>query len=151
MKTRPNLLLVDDDLGAMSYVSMALEQAGYRVTQICTVADAIDFLKAYSQTVDGVILDVMLPLGRMSPPHPTADGLSGGNEVFRYLQSKHPGIPVLVLSNVSSGSMLKEFASSGSVQVAGKFDHSPFEIVDLIKSLVGSTRSGGDEEQSRKP
>ena len=90
MKTRPNILIVDDDLGAMRYVSIALEQAGYRVKQVCTVTEAIDFLVAYSQTLDGVILDVMLPSGRMSQRNSTADGLSGGQEVFGYLQSMHP-------------------------------------------------------------
>jgi CheY-like chemotaxis protein len=150
MKTRPNLLLVDDDLGAMRYISMALEDAGYRVTQVCTVADAIDFLKTYSQTVDGVILDVMLPLGRMFPTKQVADGMSGGNEVFRYLQSAHPGIPVLVLSSVSSESLLKEFASSDSVQVAGKLDHSPFDIVTLVNRLVGIIPSSRNKAQSEE-
>ncbi len=151
MKTKPILLIVDDDHKAMSYFVMALENSGYRVTQKCTASDAIDFLSAYSQTVDGVILDMMLPLGHVSPTWNADDEMFGGKEVYRYLQSTHPGIPILVLSNISSGRLLNEFPSSDTVQVAVKCEHSPFMIVDLINRLVGSTSSGGDEEHTRNP
>lgn len=146
MKARPRLLLVYDDLGAMRYVVMALQKAGYDVTLMWSVAEAIAFLKAYSQTVDGVILDVILRIGEVSPEDNDAEQLCGGNAVCGYLQTTHPGIPILVLSNVSSGRLLEQFAASDHVRVARRVDHTPSEIAAIVTSLVGSHRLDDDGE-----
>jgi CheY-like chemotaxis protein len=147
MKTRPRLLLVDDDLGAMTYVVMALEQAGYDVTQKSSVAEAIGFLREFSQTIDGVILDVMLPVGSRDS-ETEGFGREGGHAVFKCLQSEYPGIPILILSNVSSGNLLGNFTISEHVRVERKPDHTPFEIVAIVRSLVGAAHSGDDGRPS---
>lgn len=145
MKAKPHLLLVDDDRASMRYYVLVLEEAGYSVTQRRSVSDGIEYVKAYSPTIDGVILDLMLPLGCEAYSKESEFGLHGGLIVFRYLQAEHPGIPILVLSNTRSGEVLSAFTKSDSVQVEAKMNLIPSEIVSVMQRLVGSTR-GSDGE-----
>jgi CheY-like chemotaxis protein len=149
MKTRPRLLLIDDDLAAMCYYVKALEEAGYDVTQIPSVTEAISFMRDYSQAVDGVILDMMLPKGHCDFAGLDNEELHGGKAVLAYLQTVHPGIPVLILTNISHGELLGDFHSSDSIQIAHKFEHSPFEVVEKVKALVGWISSAGDVEKPK--
>jgi CheY-like chemotaxis protein len=149
MKTRPRILLIDDDRFAMSYVTKALQESGYEVTQKCTVSDAIEYMKMYSQSIDGVILDVILPTGLPDVEKNEGEERSGGLSVFEYLQSAHPGIPILILSNITNGTLLRQFQSGNHVKIAWKCDHPPFEVVALIKSLVGPSNSGIIDEDSK--
>ena len=138
MKKRPKILLVDDDIGAMAYFVEALEREGYDVVQEWSVSGALDFLRAYSQTIDGAILDVMLPVGSFECKAPDEEALCGGLAVFRYLQSHHPGIPILILTNISSGSLLEHFPETESIRVMNKCDCLPSEAASIVRSLVGA-------------
>ncbi|MCC6480061.1 response regulator [Sphingorhabdus sp.] len=58
-KTRPHILLVDDELSIRDPLARYLEKQGYRVTEAGNAASARDALKGYD--IDVVLLDIMMP------------------------------------------------------------------------------------------
>lgn len=58
-KTRPHILLVDDELSIRDPLARYLEKQGYRVTEAGNAARAREALKGYD--IDVVLLDIMMP------------------------------------------------------------------------------------------
>lgn len=81
-KTRPHLLLVDDEVSIRDPLARYLEKQGYRVTEAGNAAGARDKLKGYD--IDVVLLDIMMP---------GEDGLS----LTRYI-AENGGPPVILLT-----------------------------------------------------
>ncbi len=81
-KTRPHILLVDDELSIRDPLGRYLEKQGYRVTDAANAAAARDALKGYD--IDVVLLDIMMP---------GEDGLS----LTRHI-AENGGPPVILLT-----------------------------------------------------
>jgi two-component system, OmpR family, response regulator len=81
-KTRPHILLVDDELSIRDPLARYLEKQGYRVTEAGNAAKAREALKGYD--IDVVLLDIMMP---------GEDGLS----LTRFI-AENCGPPVILLT-----------------------------------------------------
>jgi two-component system OmpR family response regulator len=81
-KTRPHILLVDDELSIRDPLARYLEKQGYRVTEAGNAANAREALKGYD--IDVVLLDIMMP---------GEDGLS----LTRFI-AENGGPPVILLT-----------------------------------------------------
>jgi two-component system OmpR family response regulator len=81
-KTRPHILLVDDELSIRDPLARYLEKQGYRVTEAGNAAGAREALKGYD--IDVVLLDIMMP---------GEDGLS----LTRFI-AENGGPPVILLT-----------------------------------------------------
>ena len=122
-RSKPRVLLLDDDPSMQRLVSTLLQREGFRVDSFLTGREAIAALDAKNYAV--VLLDLMMP-------H------EGGITVIRHLESKKPDTlkRVLVLSG-SADSVI----DSVSEAVAGVV-HKPFEPSEL----VGNVRRIADGE-----
>ncbi|MBL9208886.1 MAG: response regulator transcription factor [Opitutaceae bacterium] len=123
------ILLVEDDVKTVDFVSKALTAEGYDVDD---VADGHEALRMLERTpYDGVVLDIMLT-GR--------DGLG----VLRQMRSKGNATPVLILSARNEVAEKVEGLDAGAEDYVAK----PFALVELVarvRALVrrsGSTRPG---------
>jgi DNA-binding response OmpR family regulator len=85
--TKPSVMLVDDDASLLDIVSMAMEDAGYRVV---TASDGVEALACMAQTdVDLVVSDVNMP---------QLDGFS----LVRRMRVLGNHVPVLLLTSRDS-------------------------------------------------
>lgn len=120
------VLLVEDDqmLAEMYQEKLAME--GY---QVILAQDGKVALKKAKQQPEVILLDIMMPE-------------LNGFEVLKELKQKMDtkNIPVIVLTNVGSESADsdKDLAISlGAESYLVKSYHTPDEVVDKIKSLIG--------------
>ncbi len=118
----------------MSYVTEELSRRGWCVEQRTTVTDALSYLASFAHLIEGVILDWMLPQGGESSDDDIE--LFGGRVVLAFLASKHPGIPVIVFTNVTRLHVAD--SDSSSVVVVNKIDYPPDEFCDLVARHFGN-------------
>ncbi len=83
-----SILLVDDNDSVRTAVAAFLEISGYRVLQAANGRQALDVSRGYSDGIDLVITDVVMPQ-------------MGGAEFVKQLVAKRPGINVIYMSGYS--------------------------------------------------
>lgn len=79
-----NILLVDTDSASIEVLAAILSKENHKVSQACDGESAIDFIE--NNDVDVLIADV-----RIQAPN--------GSEIFTYIKTKHPDIPVIIISS----------------------------------------------------
>jgi CheY-like chemotaxis protein len=137
MKKRSKLLLIDDDVECMRYLVERLQQSGCEIVTKNSVASALEYLDEFAHIIDGVILDMMLPMGTDEAAALSNDPASGGKMILDHIQKRRPGIPVLVLTNLRSSGMLEDIQNTESVRVLNKFDNPPSSIIPVVSELFG--------------
>ncbi len=116
------VLIVDDEPAVRSFVSAALERAGYAVE---TANDGAEALTKFSERPDDygvVLLDLTMPV-------------MDGEEAFRELRRLRPGVRVLLSSGYTEQEATSRFAGRG---LAG-FLQKPYrarELVDKVQELI---------------
>jgi len=125
-KTRPHILLVDDELSIRDPLARYLEKQGYRVTEAGNAANAREALKGYD--IDVVLLDIMMP---------GEDGLS----LTRFI-AENGGPPVILLTARSEEADRIVGLEIGADDYVVK-PFSPRELVARIK--VALRRSNGTQ------
>jgi DNA-binding response OmpR family regulator len=117
--SQPTVLVVDDSRLMRRLLTIALQQAGYAVTEASNGAEALRIVDRPRQEALGfaaIVLDIMLP---------GIDGLT----VLRYLRERHPTVPILLIS--TDQTHLAEGQRAGATAILSK----PFELetfLDLI-------------------
>lgn len=131
-KTRPHLLLVDDEISIRDPLGRYLEKQGFRVTEAGDAAAARAALKSYD--IDVVLLDIMMP---------GEDGLSLTRHV-----AEHGGPPViLVTARSEEADRIVGLEIGADDYVVKPF--SPRELVARIKvALRRNSASPGSSGQS---
>lgn len=125
-KSRPHLLLVDDEASIREPLSKYLEKQGFRVTAAQDAADARVSLIAYD--IDLILLDVMMP---------GEDGLS----LCRYIAA-HEGPPVILLTARSEETDRIIGLEIGADDYVVK-PFSPRELTARIKVVLRRLDAGG--------
>jgi two-component system, OmpR family, response regulator len=128
-KTRPHILLVDDEESIRDPLTKYLERQGYRVTAAENAAVARQALSAYD--IDIVLLDIMMP---------GEDGLS----LCQHISSIN-GPPVILLTAKSETADRIAGLEIGADDYLAK-PFSPRELVARIKIIL--RRIGGNQDSS---
>jgi CheY-like chemotaxis protein len=137
------ILVVDDEMAAMTYYVAFLELSGFKVTQMKSVREARDLIEGGGAAIfDAVVLDVMLP------DEESASSLGrGGIAVFQQLRTKHPDMPVVFLTNAPYYLTLDEGPRTA---VFDKVACPPILLADVLKRMLrGDT--GGDDDSTSSP
>ena len=82
------ILLVDDDPDYLLSMELQLKNAGYQVTTADGVADAKAWLE--ENRPDAAVVDLMM------------EDVDGGFSLCFYIKKKHPDLPVIMVSAVTS-------------------------------------------------
>lgn len=120
--SRKRLLIVEDEKDMMEILTFRLEAAGFEVIQAYDGQEGLD--KAYSQSPDLILLDLMLP--RID-----------GYQVCRKLKSdvKYKKIPIIMLTARASEKERKMGLECGAeAYIIKPFD--PQALMDKIKELL---------------
>ncbi len=112
------VLLVDDEEVILDVSEKVLKVLGYKVLVARSGAEAIEIFKKHLDTIDLVLLDIIMP-------H------MGGGEVYDRLKEISPVVKVLLLSGYSIDGEASKIMSRG----CNGFIQKPFDIMQLSQSI----------------
>ncbi|HYM61635.1 MAG TPA: HD domain-containing phosphohydrolase [Thermoanaerobaculia bacterium] len=131
----PNVLCVDDNQHNRDLVSMALEEAGYRVTLAHNGLEAQEVL--LREDIDVVLLDLVMPV-------------QDGAETLRALRSdpRYEFLPVIVLTSHQNSEMRQAAIVAGADDFIG-YPLNRIELIARIRSLLRIRDYHADLEQTQ--
>ncbi len=114
----------DEDVGAV--FEIALQQAGFVVTRVTTVARGLAII--FQQMPDAIVLDLLLP---------DMNGL----DLVRYVrkQKTTKRVPLLVVSSATAGFQSHQALDAGADIFLGK----PLAVEELIRAVAKTMKGGG--------
>lgn len=115
-----HILVVEDEAHLAAGIKYNLDAEGYRVTTVGDGPSAVSYIKNHPDSVDLVILDLMLP------------GMSG-YAVCESLRSDNQHMPVLILS----ARTLSEDRARGFDVGADQYLTKPFDLDELLSRVKG--------------
>jgi PAS domain S-box-containing protein len=115
------ILIVDDDEEVRRFMSRILERNGYRITEADSGEQALRVVEEFEGTFDLLVSDVVM--GEMS-----------GRDLATTLQSKCPGLLVLLVSGTANRSILAQLNKGASDFLAKPFK--PSDLVDRVHDLL---------------
>lgn len=125
------LLVEDDPLMAQSLVGL-LEQDGYDVANVSTVAEAMQILRG---SVFGVVIAEMAP--------PDGDGF----DLLRHVRSSYPATPVILVTSYGTIGSAVEAIKSGAFDYLTK----PLTHDEIRNAVVRATEAGVGHPPTRSP
>lgn len=123
------LLLVEDDVRIANHLITALIDQGFSVDHISNQSALVDEIQK-SSPVQMIILDRML-------------GSFDAKEVLPQMRNKWPGVPILILSAISTPNERAELIDMGADDYLGK----PFSTQELISRLRALMRRNVSADQ----
>ena len=118
MKSRPRLLLVEDDRATYTALKGILTLRGWDVVVATTVADALEAIKS---DLDAVILDLILPDG-------------GGEVLLQQLRNESRPVPVAVTTGTTDAQRIADVERLRPTVLLKK----PIALTDLLKAIKQS-------------
>jgi two-component system cell cycle sensor histidine kinase/response regulator CckA len=122
---RGTILVVDDEEYLRVLCSRMLQRLGYQVLLAAGGVEALDLYQSHSGRIDGVILDLVMPV---------MDGL----EVLERLLSLDPEVRVVMTSGYHEQEIAARFSGKG---IAG-FLQKPYVLSDLGEALQAIFKNG---------
>ncbi len=116
------ILLVDDDELIRRFVQRILQEQGFHVIEACDGAEALKVASAYTEPVDLLLTDVIMP---------KVNGLA----LTRRLMQERPGIGVLYMSGYVEKSMLLA-THPESILIQKPF--TPDALIAAVRQVLGS-------------
>jgi two-component system cell cycle sensor histidine kinase/response regulator CckA len=115
------ILVVDDDEELRRFMSRILERNGYRILEADSGERALRMIDEFEGSIDLLVSDVVM--GEMS-----------GRDLAATLQSKEPGLVVLLVSGTANRNILSELQPGVSDFLAKPFK--PSDLVDRVHDLL---------------
>ena len=113
------LLVVDDETTFHEILKEILGSLGYTVHCCADGAEAVEFYREHTSTIDVVILDINMP--KMN-----------GLQCFKHLKEINPRVKVIVTSGYGYGSELEAMQKEGVCA----FVHKPYRTAELAKKIA---------------
>ena len=118
LKGKETVLLIDDEDMIIDVCKEILNALGYKVLIARNGRNAIDLYKAHRDTIDLVILDMIMPV-------------MGGGETYDRMKEINPDIKVLLSSGYSINGQATEILNRG----CNGFIQKPFNMKELSRSI----------------
>jgi len=132
-----SILVVDDTHVVRRAAFRMLSEAGYRVFEAGSVAEALEVLGTAKQPVSLVLADVVMP--DMS-----------GVDLARLVHDQWPRVPVLFMSAYGAEVLVQEGAEQTNVEFLGK----PFTRDELLEKVAATIRKypkrNGEQSRSER-
>jgi DNA-binding response OmpR family regulator len=124
------IMVVDDDLDTVNLLRLVLQRANYKVITASSMDEVIDRVKMteqYHETIDLVILDIMMPI-------------RSGFDVFLTLQViLHPMPPVIFLSAKTKVDDMIRASDLGAAKYLVK-PTTPEKLLEAVRSVLNQVR-----------
>lgn len=115
------ILIVEDEVLVRMFAADALEEAGFRVEQAASAAEALSKVRALRDGLTAVIIDLGLPD-------------RSGDEVAAEIRTLNDELPILIASGRSERELRQRFAVDGRVAIMMKPYTGPM-LIDALDSL----------------
>ncbi|WP_444896735.1 hybrid sensor histidine kinase/response regulator [Microbulbifer sp. SSSA005] len=118
------IMVVDDEAIVRTYSKALFEMNGHSVVTFATAEQAITYYRKYSDEVDLVLLDMIMP------------GMDG-QELFAFLKRINPEVKAILSTGYSVDSKVQEVISDGVLDCIQKpftFEHLSKKIEEMIAS-----------------
>jgi PAS domain S-box-containing protein len=112
------VLVVEDEVVVRKMMTRALEEAGYRVLQASSAAEAIDLVSGTADKINLLLTDIVMP-GK------------NGRELAEQVETLSPGIPVLFTSGYTDG----EIERRGLLKPGAAFIQKPLTPKALVRAV----------------
>lgn len=125
---KKRVLIVEDDQALIDLYDKKFTHSGYEVIRAEDGQEGLD--KAQSEHPDVILLDIMLPV-------------MNGFEVLKQLKKSNivDKTPVVILSNYGETKNVTEGLVSGAVEYLIKVEHTPEEVVNIVKDALAEKAS----------
>ncbi len=124
------ILVVDDDLDTVDLLRLVLQRAGYKAMTASSLEEVIDRVKMaeqYEESIDLVILDIMMPV-------------RSGYDVFLTLKVVlHPMPPVIFLSAKNKVDDMIKASDLGAAKYLVK-PTTPDKLLGAVRSVLSKVR-----------
>lgn len=94
------VLFIDDESDTERFQSKVewLRDEGIHVESIGVVEEVLPFLQSNAQSIEAIILDILMPPHDYYSLEETNDGTTTGLRLLKDIHSKYPDIPVVIVS-----------------------------------------------------
>jgi CheY-like chemotaxis protein len=130
------ILFLDDEKRYMDTYKVELEIQGYEVSFKNNVDDAVKFFDAHTNSIQLIILDIMMPPGQSFQGENTSDGLRTGVRFYERIRELAPHLPILIFTNVSDERLAKRFEAEANCRFLRKEDYLPHELVEVVRKIL---------------
>jgi DNA-binding NtrC family response regulator len=124
MSQPKNVLVVDDDRQVLKYLTELLHEAGYDTVTCERFSDAKTVLS--TTRPDLLLTDIRL-------------GAYNGLQLGIFAQSRHPGIPIIVLTGYEDPTLRKEASASGATFLVKPVKRA--ELLSKIEAALGGAEA----------
>lgn len=115
------ILIVEDEVLVRMFAADALEEAGFRVEQAASAAEALSKVRTLRDGLTAVVIDLGLPDRT-------------GDEVAAEIRTLHGELPILIASGRSEKELRQRFAVDSRVGIMVKPYTGPM-LIDALDSL----------------
>jgi len=131
----------DDSFGSyMSLYKLELTDEGYDVDPSNNVDDAWD--KLNSKKYDLVIIDIMMPPGKLFQAVDTKRGVRVGYHLAKKVLELFADMPIILLSAVANIDHSEDFSEPGStIKIVSKLEATPSYFCEIVASILESKGS----------
>ena len=119
------ILVVDDDVGVRTLVTVLLRRSGYTIVQAVNGQEAVDTVRERGSELGAVLLDVMMPV-------------MNGHEALPAMRELHPHLPVVFFSGCDQNEVAEHLTGSSAYT---SFVPKPFENRDLVEEIQRAVES----------
>lgn len=141
---KAKILIVDDETrwAQSGGFLEELKLSDYDCDYHTDVDDALAYLDGNLDSLDVLILDIMMPPGK-SFAGETDQGLDTGIEFYDKIRPKAPQLPIIVFTNVMNKEVAQKFLNETNCWFYPKIDLLPFELVEEIEEILAEKREKG--------
>ncbi|MEO8199745.1 MAG: response regulator [Gemmatimonadota bacterium] len=118
------VLVVDDTSAVRITAFRMLSEAGFRVFEAASAAEALEVLQTARRPVDLIVMDVVMPE-------------VSGVDLVHTIKDRWPDIPVLFMSGYQAEVLVREGLERPDVLFLAK----PFTRAELLSKVVGAIRN----------
>ena len=136
----PKIILIDDESREMDSYFQELKLAfknKYEIVFVKNVDSAYEFLQKNYDRIKLVILDVMMPPGKLLKYVDTDDGLRTGVLFHKKIRNIFSDLPIIIFTNFSSEELENQINQDKKSKFIRKTECLPFELVVNINNFLG--------------
>jgi CheY-like chemotaxis protein len=127
------ILFIDDEPHYIRPYTQAFEIKNFPVKAVNSVDEAWKIINSSRKDVLAIIIDIMMPPGKLFEFENTKQGLRTGEVFIEKLRNLDEGIPVVVLTNAEKAELLD--ISHRNCVILAKKDISPWGLVDKVSEM----------------
>ena len=133
------ILFVDDERRIMDsylqYLRMTLSPEGYEVEFLSDVNEGVDFFDKNRESIDLVILDIMMPPGRFGSER-TNGGLKTGMAFYEHIRERTSDLPIIIFTNFLENEVDERFKRDSKCKFLQKVNYDLKDFLLVVKKVL---------------